>query len=66
MKVLIDDILYRPETEIEVETGKLLCSIYGIVWAEAYYDPYNEDTQRFALRIVDKIGRLNEILHFKE
>jgi hypothetical protein len=65
-KVLIDGEPYFPLAEEQFEVKKLLREVYGILWAEAYYDPYNEETEKLALRVVEKMARLNELLKFKE
>lgn len=50
----------------EAETVKKnLCHLYGIIWSEARYDPYNEHTQKFADRMLPLISDLNKILKFK-
>lgn len=68
--VIIDGVVYVEQTEkqrvIDEEVTQLLSAVYGRLWAEAYYDPYNEMMQDFAIPLADKMSRLNEILKFKK
>lgn len=43
-----------------------LSALYGDIWTEAVYDPFNEDTRRFAQRLLPMIQAANKILHFKK
>ncbi len=65
MKVLIDGVLYRPETEFEKETKEILCEVYNVLWGEGFYDSFNESTRNFARPLAEKMMQLNKILHFK-
>ena len=66
MKVVIDGIRYYPESEVDKEVQKILSTVYGKLWTEAYYDAYNEDTRRFAAPLADLMMEANKTLHFKE
>jgi len=65
-EVIIDGVRYRPETEMEAEAKRLLSQISAALWAEAYYDPFNDSTKRFAAPLADKMKRLNELLGFRK
>lgn len=65
-KVMIDGILYLPQTELQIEARKLLHDVYGTLWTNAFYDPYSEEIGEFAKPIAAKMMRLNEILGFRE
>lgn len=57
-------LLCRPE---EVEPlMRTLSELYGLIWAEAKYDPCNEQTKEFASRLLSLIRAANKILRFKE
>lgn len=45
---------------------KELSALYGAIWTEAKYDPYNEDTRTFAARLLPMIQAANKILRFKQ
>lgn len=47
------------------EQKKLLKDVYGGLWIEAYYDPYNDHVKNFAQPLADKMKQLNEELKFK-
>lgn len=59
------ELYYRP-TETDKRVNKLLSDVYGVLWAEAHYDAFNESTRRFAEPICAKMQELNEILEFKK
>ena len=42
-----------------------LGELYQIIWIEAHYDPANEHTETFALKLLSLIDKANEILRFK-
>lgn len=54
------------EDDLTSEVREILNDVYGSLWAEAYYDSFNESTQRFARPLADKMARLNKIVKFKE
>jgi hypothetical protein len=64
--IVIDGVTYHAETEIEKEARLLLSEIYGSLWAEAFYDPYNDATQKFAESLSIKMIRVNEIMGFRK
>jgi hypothetical protein len=64
--VVIDGVVYTAETELQKEERLLLCELYGALWTEAFYDPYNDSTQRFAEPLSRKMTRLNELMGFKK
>ena len=43
-----------------------LARVYGQIWCEACYDPYNDSTRQFAKKMIDDIQFANSILHFKK
>lgn len=64
---IIDDLRKLSAYESQVnskEVKSLLHSIYGVLWTEVHYDPYNESTRKFASDLLPKIKRLNELLKF--
>ena len=65
-KVTIDGIEYFAQTPMEAEVKGILREVYGALWAEAYYDAFNDSTKKFAQPLSDKMRRLNELLKFKE
>lgn len=65
-RIVIDGITYTAETETQAEEIKLLSEITYALWSEAFYDPYNESTQKFAEPLAFKMRRLNEIIGFKK
>ncbi len=48
------------------EVFLLLNEVYGRLWCEAYYDPYNEITRKFAEPLSDKLSQVNKLLGFKK
>lgn len=48
------------------EAMKLLHDLYSMIYIEAKYDPYSEETEKYANRLLPGIQRLNEILKFKK
>lgn len=65
-KVVINGVPWKPESELDNEVRALLNEVYGALWTEAYYDPYNKSTQEFARPLAEKMTRLNKLLHFKQ
>jgi hypothetical protein len=65
MEVLIDGKRYIEESDFN-EAMRLLREVYGALWTEAHYDPYNESTQKFATPLADKMREANRLLHFKK
>ena len=66
-EVLIDGVRYVPAEEHPAEEAmKLLRDVYGSLWIEAYYDPTNEMTRRFAQPLADKMRDANKVLGFKD
>jgi hypothetical protein len=65
--VVIDGIHYVPATSkpLKAEEKRLLAEVYGKLWTEAYYDPWNEDTKKFAQPLADMMTKLNDMLRFK-
>ena len=43
-----------------------LSRVYSLIWCEACYDPYNEETRKFAQRMLEDIQLANKILQFKK
>ena len=66
-KMVIDGTTYiaAESTHFNSEVMKLLSSLYGKIWTEACYDPDNDESRRFALRCLQDIQKLNELLGFK-
>jgi len=67
------DLVYidyeRTETvkyRVGQEVGDQLNALYSKIWCASCYDPLNDEENRFALRLLPHIKRLNEILKFKE
>lgn len=50
---------------LPAEALTILHDLYQVLWCEAFYDPTNEETQKFARPISVKMTRLNELLRFK-
>jgi|SRR5580765_4571904 len=44
---------------------KALSDLYGLIWIEACYDPYNQKTKEFAETLLPHIRLLNDVLKFK-
>jgi hypothetical protein len=69
MKIMIDGVEYVPVTKAMggdyTEAMRLLAQVYGVLWTESYYDPYNESTKNFAIPLSEKMERANAILRFK-
>lgn len=42
-----------------------LCALWNTIQAECWYDPYNDDTQRFAMHLKPHIDALNNELKFR-
>lgn len=53
-----------PQHDVK-EMFSLLNSLYCDIWCESSYDPCNEDTRKFAKKMLPNITRLNDILKFK-
>jgi hypothetical protein len=66
-RVSIDGISYVPATErpLGEQARALLNEVYGRLWTEAHYDPWNEQTKKFAQPLADKMSELNKLLGFK-
>ena len=66
--VYIDGVQYIPLSERPCgeEERLLLCEVYGGLWGEAFYDAFNESTQKFADPLARKMMRLNELMGFKK
>ena len=45
---------------------KALSELYGLIWAEACYDPYSTATQELCQRMLPHIKQANTILKFKK
>lgn len=66
MKVTIDGKEYVPaEASSDATAMRLLAEVYGALWTEAFYDPYNAATQQFAEPLARKLGEANQILKFR-
>ncbi len=57
-------LLCKPE-EVE-QLFKALRLLSGMIWAEAFYDPYNESTQKFARRLDPHMEEVAKIIKFKK
>ena len=44
----------------------LLNEIYSVLYTEAYYDPTNEQLQKFAKPLADKMKEINDMVCFKD
>jgi hypothetical protein len=66
--VVIDGVHYvaseRPPFAEEAAT--LLREVYGVLWTEAFYDPRNEETRKFAEPLSRKMSEANKLLGFKQ
>lgn len=67
-EVNIDGVRYVPSRKrpLHDEERKLLSEVFGQLWTEAYYDPTNESTRKFAQPLADKMSELNKLLGFKK
>lgn len=66
VEIEINGVKHVPKSAvIPDEAMKLLHSLYCTIWAESYYDPYNDATKEFASGLAPKMKRLNELLRFK-
>lgn len=66
-EVYINNCRYIPaNTKIPDEALKLLAQVYSVLWTEAYYDPYNEDTRKFATPLADIMTQINKLIKFKQ
>ena len=67
---LTKEIDLQEEGLVRVEDMKkallLLNDVYGRLWCEAYYDPYNEKFREFCAPLADKMSEANKILGFKK
>jgi len=63
--IVVGGVVYKPQTEESKEVMDLLRSVYGSLFIEAVYDPYNESTKKFARPLYEEMKRVNEILGFK-
>ena len=43
-----------------------LDKLYGKIWTECRYDPYNEETEKYANSLLPLIQEASEILGFRE
>lgn len=50
---------------VDEEPLRLLCDVYHRLWAEAYYDPFNELLREFAKPLCDKMEQANAKLRFR-
>jgi hypothetical protein len=65
--VLINGRKYIPEDiHPQKEILKLLSEVYAVLWAEAFYDPFNESTKKFATPLAEKMMIINTELCFRE
>ena len=65
-RVEINGEKFFRQTEQDKRINQLLTEVYGRLWAEAFYDPYNKSTREFALPLYKKMYKLNTILKFKK
>lgn len=67
IEVLINGKRYVPvEFSQHDKVIKLLNEVYSRLWVEAYYDPYNDQMQKFARPLADYMSEINCIIGFKE
>lgn len=66
VKVVIDGEEYKKPSDIQKEAMDIMRHVYGVLWTEAYYDPYCVETESFAKPLAEKMKRLNELMKFKE
>ena len=55
----------KTERKITGREKELLAKLYGMIWAEACYDAYNEATEKYARKLLEPIQELNTLLRFK-
>ena len=48
------------------ECTTALHELYGLIWVEASYDPTNDETAKFARKLLPHIKKLNDKLGFKQ
>jgi hypothetical protein len=66
-EIIIDGVEYVPKaTIIPEECLKAFGEIYGLVWTEACYDPYNEQTRKFAKKVWPHVLLINEALKIRK
>lgn len=53
------------EVALHPAEKEALYKLYQLIWTEAYYDPYSEDTEAFARKLMPHIKLLNERWRFK-
>ena len=63
---VIKEILFPVMPKLTDSEKALLSKVYGRIWTEAYYDPYNEETKKFALSLAPLMAMLNDTLKFKD
>ena len=67
MRVTIDGKEYvRADLSPSGDVLRLLAEVYATLWTEAFYDPYNDRTRKFAEPLARKMQEANKILNFKE
>lgn len=70
MKVQVDinekDLGFLCNAREVDELRKALKELYGLLWCEAVYDPFNEHTKKFAARCLPHIQAANKILEFSK
>lgn len=64
---LSDHLLHlEARVQIDDECVKQLSKLSGMIYTEAFYDPFNEKTQEFAQTLWPVIDALNAKLHFRK
>lgn len=58
--------ILESRTSISEDALKNMNRLYSSIWTEACYDPLNESTREFALKLLPHIQALNEEFKFKE
>jgi hypothetical protein len=65
-EVTINGVVYIPRDPLNTEAMKLLSEVYAALWAETYYDAFNDSTANFAAPLCGKMEKANKILHFRK
>ena len=60
------DVLEKVNAELTEREKEILSHVSGRLWTEASYDPYNEDTRKFAEPLSALMMELNQTLKFKK
>ena len=70
MKTLAEEVAEKvakleARVVVDEDACRHLCALWNSIWAEVYYDPASESSQRFASYLLPHINALNEKLKFK-